>query len=385
MKPSTITRSIFSGALILAPLAFGQASANQTTLSPDQSVASSSAPTPYPSADAAGPNGAQNGSSTNGVGRPLASVQKEQETVAQNQAPPVFPQQTPYPQQGQNQSGQNPQAVPPNGPPPNYQGGYPGGYQGNYQPAPPPPAQITIPAGTFLTVRLNQALSSDRNHQGDGFSATLAKPLVVDGWVVADRGQTIAGRVSDAKKAGRIEGTSSLGVELTDLTLIDGQPEQVHTQLVNRSGGTTVGRDVAAVGSTTAVGAAAGAVADLGRGAAIGAGAGAGVGIIGVLLTRGRPTILYPEQLLTFRIDTPITVNTTRAPQAFRPVGPGDYEQPPNRPVMARPPYPAYPGYYGAPYAPYGYAYPYGYGYYPYYWGPSIGLRFGGFYGHRWR
>ena len=153
------------------------------------------------------------------------------------------------------------------------------------QQGPPPPAmnlppQLTIAPGTFFTVRVNQFLSSDRNQTGDAFSATLVKPIVVNGVVVADRGQVIQGRVSEAKKAGRVSGTSRLGLELTDLTLVDGSQAPVKTELVNRNGTTSVGRDAAAIGTATAVGAIIGAVRwdrmKSARGAAIGAGAGRG-------------------------------------------------------------------------------------------------------------
>ncbi len=56
------------------------------------------------------------------------------------------------------------------------------------------PPQLSVPAGTFITVRVNQFLSSDRNGQGDPFSASLVQPLVVNGVVVAEPGQTIAGQ-----------------------------------------------------------------------------------------------------------------------------------------------------------------------------------------------
>ncbi len=233
-----------------------------------------------------------------------------------------------------------------------------------------------------MTVRINQLLSSDHNQAGDAFSASLANPIVVNGIVVADRGQTIQGSVSEAKKAGRVSGTSRLGVELTSLSLIDGDQVPVHTSLVNRNGRTSEGRDAVGIGTTTGVGAIVGAGAAGGEGAAIGAGAGAAAGIIGVLLTRGKPTYITPEQVLTFRVENPIVISTDRAPQAFRYVGPGDYQAPQTRPYAPRGPasyygtgYPAYgPGYY-----PY-----YGYGY-PYYYGPSIGIGFGGFYGGRFR
>jgi hypothetical protein len=175
------------------------------------------------------------------------------------------------------------------------------------------------------------------------------------------------------------------------LTLVDGQNVPIQSQLVSRSGSTSVGRDAAAVGGTTALGAAVGAAADWGRGAAIGAGAGAAVGLLGVLLTRGHPTVIYPEQVLTFRVEAPVTVATDRAPQAFRAVEPEDYQQglQASRPMGPRPPTPY--AYGPRPYyAPYAYApYPYyGPAYYPYYWGPSVSFFYGprfygrGFYGH---
>jgi len=241
----------------------------------------------------------------------------------------------------------------------------------------PIPAKLTIKPGTYVTVRLNQGLSSDRNKVGDGFAATLAKPVVVDGVVVAERGQTVGGRVTEAKKAGRVEGVSRLAVQLTDLTLSDGQPAPLQTQLFSKNGPTSVGRDVGAVAATTATGAAIGAAADWGRGAAIGAGAGAAAGIIGVLLTRGRPTYLYPEEILTFRVEAPVAISTEAAPQTFRWVNAGDYDRPYD--VQNRPPGPGYR--YGSHY-PYPYPYAYGYGYgYPYYWGTGVGF---GYWGRGW-
>ncbi len=302
------------------------------------------------------------------------------EQDAQQGAPqyPPQPQAGQYSQQGYPQAGQYPQQqYPPQGyPPPN------GQYSPQGQQAPPQsypiPAQLTLHPGTYVTVRVNQPLSSDRNQVGDAFTATLVRPVVVDGVVVAVPGQTIGGRVAEAQKAGRVAGTSRLGLQLTDLTLVDGQQLPIHSQLVSRQGNTSVGRDVGAIAGTTAVGAAIGAAADWGRGAAIGAGAGAAVGIVGVLLTRGQPTIVVPEQILTFRLEGPVTISTEHSSQAFHYIEPGEYDQ---RYASAPPPaygYAPAPGYaaYPAPYY-YGYAYPYGY---PNYWGwgPGVSLFYGG-------
>ncbi len=280
---------------------------------------------------------------------------------------------------------------------PGYNQGYPQSQQNyppqpNYQPPPPVPASLTVPSGTFVTVRINQMLSSDRNHVGDAFSATLQKPLVVNGVVLAEPGQTVGGHVVEAVKAGHVSGLARLGVQLTDLALVDGQQISIKSSLVNRTGPSSVGQDAGTIAGTTALGAAVGAAAAWGTGAAIGAGAGAVLGIAGVLVTRGHPSILYPEQMLTFRIEAPVTVDTTHAPQAFRYVEPGEYSQPAYGQQQPGPgaygPYTAAPAYPPAPYY-YGYGYPYPYyawGGYPYYgWGPGFGFYGGRYWGGGYR
>jgi hypothetical protein len=278
-------------------------------------------------------------------------------------------------QQGQNQQNdQQPdqQAAPP--PPPDQTGPLPPApTPQNQQSAPPPyvrarpadlPDALTIPAGTVIQVRTSDWLSSDRNKTGDEFIATLAQPIVVDGWVVMRRNQNIIGHVTDAKRAGRVSGVSKLQLDLSQLTLVDGQLVPVQTTLLNASAGTSNGRDAAAIGVTTGTGAAIGAAAAGGPGAAIGAGAGFVASVAGVLLTRGKPTIIPPEDVLTFRLENPVTISTVRSNVAFRPVTSQDYAQskPAPRPRLARPyPPPPY-GYYAYPYGPY--PYPAYYGYY---------------------
>jgi len=253
------------------------------------------------------------------------------------------------------------------------------------------PPTLTIPAGTFVTVRLLGTLSSDINQPGDGFSATLEQPIVVDGWVVARRGQIAIGRVVSAQKAGRVKGVSSMGVALTDLPLVDGRQLPVQSQFVQTSAGTSKGRDAAAVATTTGLGAAIGGAVDGGTGAGIGAAAGAAAGIAGVLLTPGKPTVMPSETLLTFRLQAPLVVDTQRSSVAFLPVNQGDYANAAPQ-LQQRPVAPAYPP---GPVYPYGYPYPYaawpywgGWGFYPtvsfigYYGG--YGHRYGWGHGGHW-
>lgn len=253
-------------------------------------------------------------------------------------------------------------------------------YEQQAPPAPsgPPPDQLTIPAGTVVTMRINEPLSTDHSQVGDQFTGTLQEPIVVNGWVVARRGQTVTGKVKSVKKAGRVKGVSQLGVELTDLTLVDGAQAPILTELWQASAGTSHGADAATIGGTTALGAIIGSAADWGRGAAIGAGAGAVAGIGAVLLTRGRPTVVPPEAQLSFKLVDPVKVDTTHSQHAFLAVTQQDYGYGrEGRPHLRA-------GY--GPYGPYPYPAPCGY-YYPCYGPGYIGAypSFGwwGYYGPR--
>src|SRR6202041_3264660 len=225
-------------------------------------------------------------------------------------SPSAFAQQTQpdqnssAPQAQQNQQDQGPMNLPP---PDNRN-------QNNGNRVPPPlvPSNLTLPAGSVIQIRTTEFLSSDKNQKGNTFIATLAQPIVIDGWVVMRRGQTITGQVTDAVRAGRVKGVSKLQLELNQLTLVDGQLVPVQTQLLNASAGTSNGRDAAAIGLTTGTGAAIGAAAGGGPGAAIGAGAGFVASVAGVLLTRGKPTIIVPETLLTFKTEQPVSFSTVR-------------------------------------------------------------------------
>ena len=175
---------------------------------------------------------------------------------------------------------------------------------------------------------------------------------MANGRVIARRGQTVAGVVVEAHKAGTVKGTSSLGLELTEIGLADGRQLPVKTRVIDRRGETSVGRDAEAIGTATAVGAGIGAVADGGFGAGMGAIAGAAASTIGVLVTRGRATVIYPETPLTFRLDNPITIDENYALEAFQPVRQEDYEPTGSH---RQAPYPARPGYYGGRFPPYVY------------------------------
>src|SRR5580704_16932863 len=109
------------------------------------------------------------------------------------------------------------------------------------------PQTLTLPAGTVVRVRVDDWISTDRNVTGDSFSAVLDQPIVVGGWVVARRGQAQTGRVALVKKGEHGGGASQLGLDLPELTLVDGQQLPLQTHLFQTSDGNSEGRNVDAV------------------------------------------------------------------------------------------------------------------------------------------
>jgi hypothetical protein len=91
------------------------------------------------------------------------------------------------------------------------------------KPAPRIAPSVTLAAGTLLPIRIGELLSSVRNQPGDTFFATLTQPLVVDGWVIAERGARVHGKIIDRDAA-------HLRISVTDLATSDGQSVGIHTE-----------------------------------------------------------------------------------------------------------------------------------------------------------
>jgi hypothetical protein len=97
-------------------------------------------------------------------------------------------------------------------------------------PPPPPPVvkEFTIPAGTSLAVTVLSNLGSETSQVEDIVKGSLAKPIVIDGTIVAPQGADVRGVVSDAKKSGRVKGKASLGIAFDRLT-VRGETHQIQT------------------------------------------------------------------------------------------------------------------------------------------------------------
>ena len=155
-------------------------------------------------------------------------------------------------------------------------------------------------------MRLVDGLSSERNAPGDAFLATLDRELVVDGFVIAERGARVEGQVIAADRSGRQRG-AALALALTRLHTSDGQLVSIQTEdYFRHADNLNGGHNAAKIGGGAVIGAVIGAIAGGGKGAAIGAGAGGAAGAGDVLLTHGKPAELPSESRVTFRLKTTV-------------------------------------------------------------------------------
>lgn len=216
-------------------------------------------------------------------------------------------------------------ALPAAPPPTNGPGGYPaGGYPATSQSSPAPipaansPAQeapptpqphvVELAAGTRLIIRLGEKLSTDHNYTDDVFRGTLDEPIIREGFIIADKGSKVLGRIVQADKAGRVRGVASLQLALTEINTTDGQRIAVSTNSIEKQGAKSTGNDAAKIAGGAALGAIIGALGGGGKGAAIGAGAGGAAGTGVVLATRGKAAVIPNEAQLTFQLTAPVTI-----------------------------------------------------------------------------
>jgi len=165
---------------------------------------------------------------------------------------------------------------------------------------------ITIPAGTALTARLDGSIDTARASAGDEFEGTLAEPLVAGGVTVAPAGSRVSGKVTDAVSSGRLNRPAELALVLTSLTPEGRGPIQISTSVWSEKGKSHKKRDIEMIGGGAGVGALIGAIAGKGKGAAIGGAVGAGAGTAAAAATGKKEIVLPAETALTFTLTAPV-------------------------------------------------------------------------------
>jgi hypothetical protein len=164
------------------------------------------------------------------------------------------------------------------------------------------PADVNVPAGTTLAIRINQHISVKSSSPGDRFDGELAEPVVGDNdRVILPKGTPVGGVVDSSHKRGHFKGASILRLRLTSLTL-NGSRYPIVTGDLTRTKKGKGKRSAAFIGGGTGLGMLIGGVASGGTGLLIGGLAGAGAGTAVGGLTGNRDIDIPSESIVRFKL-----------------------------------------------------------------------------------
>ena len=181
------------------------------------------------------------------------------------------------------------------------------------KPVTPPAPQfrdVTIPAGTSLSVTVLSHLGSTTSKVEDSVKGALAAPVVVSGTTAVPQNAQITGFVTDVKTSGRVKGKASLAFRF-DRMVVRGETHQLETARVILEAQDKRSDDVKKGGLGAGLGAVVGGVAGGGTGAAIGAVAG---GTGAVLATKGREVEVPAGTVVNVLVQEPLTVRVPVKP-----------------------------------------------------------------------
>jgi hypothetical protein len=170
------------------------------------------------------------------------------------------------------------------------------------------PADVNIPAGSELAIRINQNISVKHTEPGTRFDGE-----VEDGWtdangrVILPRGTPVEGVVDVSHRRGHFKGRSELELRLTSLTL-NGQQYPLNTHDLRETKKGKGKRSAGFIGGGAGLGMLIGGVASGGTGLLIGGLAGGGAGTAAAGLTGNRDLDIPAESIVRFRLADDLTL-----------------------------------------------------------------------------
>jgi hypothetical protein len=169
--------------------------------------------------------------------------------------------------------------------------------------------ELTLPAGTTLSVRLTTTVASDTSHVEDPVRGTLRNAVRVDGFEALPVGTAVLGHVTHAQPAGKVQGVASIAFRINTIDMPgDGARENVSTATYSRVSRTTRRKDATKIGVGAGAGAVIGGLLGGGSGAAKGAAIGGGAGTAVVLSTKGDEVRIPAGTPVTIKLTAPLTV-----------------------------------------------------------------------------
>ena len=125
-----------------------------------------------------------------------------------------------------------------------------------------------VPAGTALTVQVDQPISTKTAKEGDVFTATVSSPVMVHEKPVIPKGARAQGVVLQSKSPGKFKGEGALSVKLTGVT-VKGASYPVETAANTTTEKSKGKRSAVMIGGGGGGGALIGGIAGGGKGAAM--------------------------------------------------------------------------------------------------------------------
>jgi hypothetical protein len=170
------------------------------------------------------------------------------------------------------------------------------------------PADVNVPAGTGLAIRINQHISVKSSSTGDRFDGELVEDLRGDNdRLILPKGTPVTGIVDESHRRGHFKGSSLLELRLTSLTL-NGTRYPLETHDVSRTKKGKGKRTAAFIGGGTGLGMLIGGVATGGAGLVIGGLAGAGAGTAAGAFTGNRDIDIPAESIIRFKLADNLTL-----------------------------------------------------------------------------
>jgi hypothetical protein len=156
-------------------------------------------------------------------------------------------------------------------------------------PQPPPePEKVSIPAGTRLTIRVDQRISVKHSRPGVRFTGEIVIPVRGDDKTVpVPKGSPVTGIVDVAHRRGRFKGRSELELRLISLA-VNGTTYRLNTRDIEETKKGKGKRSAAMIGGGTGAGMLVGGLATGGVGLAVGGLVGGGAGTATAALTGNR-------------------------------------------------------------------------------------------------
>jgi len=172
----------------------------------------------------------------------------------------------------------------------------------------PQPVSVSIPAGTTLTIRIDQHISVKTSHPGDTFTGEVVDPVLAgDNSVLVPKGALVGGVVDISHRRGHFKGRSLLELRLTSLTL-NGTQYPLTTRDLARSKKGKGRRSTALIAGGAGMGMLVGGVASGGVGLVVGGLVGGGAGTAAAGLTGNRDIDIPAEAIVRFRLADDLVV-----------------------------------------------------------------------------